>query len=249
MVSTREFRLAQAAAQRVVMGEQTVDLGRQRLEIGEIHHPDRAAADLVLVGRADAAPRGADLGAGIRRRVLAQRVELAVQRQDQRGVVGNAKIVGIDDDALGGQPVDFADQRMRVDHHAIADDGELARTDDARGQERQLVADTVDDQRVAGIVAALEADHHVGAFRQPVDNLAFSLVTPLRPDDNHVGHENPLENGLSLEARKTKPAHAYRLGLAKSTLERRDRAFLRDNLCTSHQTGTAARRRESGCAA
>jgi hypothetical protein len=138
---------------------------------------------------------------------------------------------------------------MRVDHHAIADDGELARTDDARGQQRQLVADTVDDQRVAGIVAALEAHHHVGAFRQPVDNLAFSLVTPLRPDDNYVGHENPLENGLSLEARKTKPAHAYRLGLAKSTLERRDRAFLRDNLCTSHQTGTAARRRESGCAA
>jgi hypothetical protein len=134
----REFRLAQPAAQRVVMGEQPVDLGRQRLEIGEIHHPDRPAADLVLVGRADAAPRGADLGAGIGRRVLAQRIELAVQRQDQRGVVGNPQIVGIDDDALCGQPVDLADQRMRVDHHAIADDGELARPHDARGQSDSL---------------------------------------------------------------------------------------------------------------
>ena len=40
------------AAQRVVMRQQAVDLVRQRVEIGEVHQPDRAAADLVLIGRA-----------------------------------------------------------------------------------------------------------------------------------------------------------------------------------------------------
>jgi hypothetical protein len=42
---------------------------------------------------------------------LAQRVEFAMQRKDQRRVVGDHQIVGIDD-ALGGRPVDFADQRQ-----------------------------------------------------------------------------------------------------------------------------------------
>jgi hypothetical protein len=87
------------------------------------------------------------------------------------------------------------------------------------GKQRQLVADPVDDQRVAGIVAALEAHHHIGALGQPVDDLAFALVAPLRPDDNYVGHETPWKRPLA-EARKTKPAHAYRLGPPKSTLAR-----------------------------
>ena len=50
---------------------------------------DRAATDLVLVGRTDAALGGADLEPGIG--VLADRVELAVQRQDQRRIVGDAQ--------------------------------------------------------------------------------------------------------------------------------------------------------------
>ena len=68
-----------AAAQRIVVGEQPLDLGRQRVGVGEIDHADGAAADLVLIGRADAAPGGADLGVrccGL----LAHAVELAVQR-------------------------------------------------------------------------------------------------------------------------------------------------------------------------
>ena len=86
----------------------------------------------------------------------------------------------------------------RLDFHSeglllLTDDGELARPHHARGQERQLVADPVDDQRVAGIVTALETHDDIGALGQPVDDLAFSLVTPLRPDDNYVGHDNPLD--------------------------------------------------------
>ena len=71
------------------MRQQAVDLGAQRVEIGEIHQADRAAADLVLIGRADAALGGADARCD---GILADRFEFAVQRQDQRGVFGDAQI-------------------------------------------------------------------------------------------------------------------------------------------------------------
>ena len=85
-----DLGLAQAPPQRVVMDEQAVDLGAQGARVGEVHDPDGAPADLVLVGRANAALRRADLGAG-RALLLAERVQFAVQRQDEGGVVGDAK--------------------------------------------------------------------------------------------------------------------------------------------------------------
>ena len=65
------------AAQRVVMRQQAVDLVRQRVEIGEVHQADGAAADLVLIGRADAAAGGADRGDRVGG--FAQGIELAMQ--------------------------------------------------------------------------------------------------------------------------------------------------------------------------
>ena len=43
-----------------------------------------------------------------------------------------------------------------------------------------------DNQRVAGIVPALEADHAAGLLGQPIHNLAFAFVAPLRTDDHYV---------------------------------------------------------------
>ena len=87
------------------------------------------------------------------------------------------------------QPVDLVEQRLRIDHDAVADDRQLAAAHHARGQQRQLVGHAVDDQRVAGIVAALEAHHDVGLLGQPVDDLALALVAPLGADDDHIGHK------------------------------------------------------------
>ena len=67
-------------------------------QVAQVLHADGAAADLVLVGGTDAAPRGADLaGAG---GLLAELVELTMQRQDQRCVLGEAEIVARDLHAL-----------------------------------------------------------------------------------------------------------------------------------------------------
>ncbi len=89
-----ELRLAEAAAQRVVVHEDAIDLGAERRRVAQVLHADGAAADLVLVGGADAAAGRADLaGAG---GFLADDVELAVQRQDERGVLGDAQVVATD---------------------------------------------------------------------------------------------------------------------------------------------------------
>ncbi len=111
-----------------------------------------------------------------------------MHRQDQRCIVGNPQIVARYGDTLLGKPADFGKQGMRVEHHAIADDGKLAGPHDARRQQAQLVSNTVDDEGMAGIVAALEPHNDIGSLRQPVDDLTLALVTPLRADDNHIGH-------------------------------------------------------------
>ncbi len=83
-----DFLNAKAAPQWIVMRKQPVNLGRQACRIGKIHHLDRTAPNLVLIGRANAAAGRADLGAfscvG-----FPQPVEFAVNRQDQRRVLGN----------------------------------------------------------------------------------------------------------------------------------------------------------------
>ena len=179
------------APQRIVVRQQPLDLAVERRQVGEVHQADRAAADLVLIGRADAAPGGAD--APLPDGGLAHRVEFLVQRQDQRDVLGDAQIVGRDRDALPLEPLDLLQQRTRIEHHAVADHRQLARPHHARRQQRQLVGVAVDDQRMAGIVAALEADHDVGLLGQPVDDLALAFVAPLGADHDHIGHEDPFE--------------------------------------------------------
>jgi hypothetical protein len=58
----------------------------------------------------------------------------------------------------------------------------------ARRQQREFIDLAIDDQGMAGIVAALKADHHVGPLGEPVDDLAFSFVAPLGADDCDVCH-------------------------------------------------------------
>src|SRR5271169_1654513 len=67
---------------------------------------------------------------------------------------------------------------------------------------------------MSGIVAALEAHHHVGLFGQPVDDLALALVAPLRPDDDHIGHEASLFPALARRGLAAYPM--FGLGLANA---------------------------------
>ena len=133
-----------------------------------------------------------------------------MQRQDQRRVLGDHQVRRAPiATPCAAQLVDLGDQRPGVEHHAVADDAELARPHDARRQQRQLVDRAVDDQRVPGVVPALEARDHVGALGQPVDDLALALVAPLGADDHHVAHapvlprrgRRPRPHGLTVAGR------------------------------------------------
>ena len=181
-------RLAETGAECVVVRAQAVEQRSELPEMGEVAHPDRAAADLVLVGGADAAARRADLAGA--RSIFAQAVEVAVDGQDQRARLSDPQDFRRDFDALLADALNLGFERPRIEHDAIADDRRRA-ADDAARQQRELVGLVSHDERVAGVVAALEADHHVGAARQPVDDLALAFVAPLGADDGTLPTINP----------------------------------------------------------
>ena len=83
--------------------------------------------------------------------------------------------------------VELPDQDLGIDDAAGADRARDA-GDDARRDRADLVGLAVDDDRVAGVRAALVAAHEVGLLGEQVDDLALSLVAPLRPDDHGRGH-------------------------------------------------------------
>jgi hypothetical protein len=91
-------------------------------------------------------------------------------------------------DALGAQPVELVGEDLRVDHHAVADRAQPPRIEDPGGDQVQLPRHAVADDRVSGVVAALEADHQVGALGEEVGDLALALVAPLGAHDDDAGH-------------------------------------------------------------
>ncbi len=101
------------------------------------------------------------------------------------------------------EPADLLEQRARIEHHAVADHRQLAGPHHAGRQQRELVGGAVDDQRVAGIVAALEAHHDVGLLGEPVDDLALAFVAPLGADHDHIRHQDPLKPTRQVAAART----------------------------------------------
>ena len=173
--------------QRIMVGEQAIDLVVERVRVGEVHQPDRAPGDLVLVGRADAALGGSNLGStGVPQ--FAMGVEFAVQRQDQRDVLGDLEVRRRHLDPLAAQLLDFLDEMIGIEDDAVADDRQLPGAHDAGRKQREFVGLAVDHQRMAGVMAALKAHDDIGPDRQPVDDLAFSLVAPLGADNDNIGH-------------------------------------------------------------
>ena len=176
---------AQPAQQRVVVQQQLVELVRQGLRLGQVADADRTPGHLVLVGRADAAAGGADLALAAGR--LARTVQRRMQRQDERRIVGDPQIGRGHVQPLFAHPLHLRQQRHRIDHDAIADHAQFA-ADQAGGQQAQPIGLVADDQRVPGIMAALEPHHDIGAAGQPVHDLPLALVTPLGADHRHVRH-------------------------------------------------------------
>ena len=108
-----------------------------------------------------------------------------MERQDQRAGFADAQ-ARAHFHAGFLQPFNFFKQFGRRQHHAVADVALDARAHDATGNQVQSGLDAVDDQRMAGVVAALEAHHALGHFGEPVHQLALALITPLGAHDHDV---------------------------------------------------------------
>jgi hypothetical protein len=59
---------------------------------------------------------------------------------------------------------------------------------------------------MTGIMAALKAYNHIGAFRKPVDNLALAFIAPLRTDHYYVRHFS-IPASCARRRALLKPAH------------------------------------------
>jgi hypothetical protein len=147
----------------------------------QVADTNRATRHLVFVGRADALAGGADLGFAAGE--LARLVEHRVHRQHQRRGFGDLQAVA-HGGAGGLHLLDFLDEVGQRQHHAVADQAGDVRTHNAARNQVQRGLDAVDDERVTGVVAALEADHGLCTIGEQVDDLALSFVTPLSADDD-----------------------------------------------------------------
>jgi hypothetical protein len=177
-------RLREGAQREALRLHRGHDLLLQDLLVEQVLHADPEPRRLVGVSGPDAAPRRTDLELPELR--LAGVVEQHVVRHDQVRV--GADLEAGEVDALGTQVVELVGEDLRVDHHAVADRAQLARIEDAAGDQVELPLDAVANDRVPGVVAALEADDEVGVLGEEVGDLALALVAPLGADDDDAGH-------------------------------------------------------------
>ncbi len=153
------------------------------LRIEQVLHAQRAAGNLVFVGRADATAGGADLGGATAR--FAGLVDGYVVRQDQRGGFGDAQAV-LHLQAGGLEFLDLTEERLGRQHNAVADIADGALAHDPRRDQSQDGLLAADDERVAGVVAALEPHHAFCMIGKPIDDFPFAFVTPLGSDHDDI---------------------------------------------------------------
>lgn len=148
-------------------------------------HPKRDATtgNFVTVARADALARGADDSLStldVLARVFGEAIDDTVQVEADLGAVGDEDAVADTLQAFGFEGAKFLEEARDVDDTARADQVELARrVDEAGWEDVEVVGDVVDDDGVARIVAAGGTSDHGGRGGEDVDELAFTLISPL----------------------------------------------------------------------
>ena len=119
------------------------------------------AAGFVLVRRADAFRRCPDLSHAAR--LLGGQLVGAVVGQDQvRPVTDQKPVTHLDSGSL--ECLNFPEQRFRVNHDSVADDGDFVGPDDSRRDELEDELRAVNHHRMAGVCAALVAGHDIKVF-------------------------------------------------------------------------------------
>ena len=86
--------------------------------------------------------------------------------------------------ACAFQHADFVEQGGGIDDDTVADDALAAGAQDAAGNKVEDEFFAVDDDGMAGVMAAGVAGHDMVALGEDVDDFAFAFVAPLGAEDD-----------------------------------------------------------------
>ena len=107
-------------------------------------------------------------------------------RHDELAAVAELNVCNADTAVLKG--FHLFHQRERINDDAVADHvDDFASEDTGRDQVEYIFFGTV-FHGMAGIVAALEANDHIGVARKNIDDFSFTFVAPLDADEHVYGH-------------------------------------------------------------
>lgn len=177
--------LQQVAEALLVAGGQASQAGFELGLVEDVAHAHAAAGHLGAVGWADALLGGADEGAG--QLALLEPVDQLVHVEDDMGAVADVD-AGVGGQALCVEGGELVEEAGHMHDAAAADEVDAGRVDEARGQDVEVVGDAVDDDGVAGVVAALGAAAQPGRVGEDVGELALAFVAPLGAEDDGDGH-------------------------------------------------------------
>jgi hypothetical protein len=177
-------RVVDLGQQLVLVPQRQFELLLQDAGVEQVLDADAHAGDLVAVGRPDATSSGADLG--VAEEPLGDLIQRPVVGHDQ--VRARADQQPLAAHAAHFERVDLLEQDLRVDDHAVADDGRHLRGKYARREHMQRVLLFADHDGVPGVIAALVPDDILHAVPEQVSRLALTLVTPLGADQHDGRH-------------------------------------------------------------
>ncbi len=123
------------------------------------------------------------------RAAFLQAVEQHVIGHDDVGPLGKPQVFQAD--ARLSQLVHLTQDAVGVDHGARAYNTFGCRVKDPRWHEMQSKRAELVDHRVAGIVATLKTNDHIGVLGEKVDDTPLTLVAPLGAHDRANRHSNP----------------------------------------------------------
>ncbi len=160
--------------------------------VEHVNHAETAACGLVFVGGADAARGGANLHAA--GGVLCGELDHAVVGQDDVSAIGE-KEARADVNAEREQLVHLGEQGHGIEDDAVADNGDAVGAEGSAGNELEHEALAVNDDGVAGVVAAGIAGNDGKVSAKNVNDLALAFIAPLGAEnDCSVGcHSGKLE--------------------------------------------------------
>ena len=161
-------------------GKSGLQLVAEQLLVQHVLHTQANTGHLVLIARTDAALGGTD--ALLAELLLKGAIQIDVVRHDDMRVAADLEVLG--GDAVGLEHVDLLKDNLGVDDAAVTDHRHVVGIHDAGGHLVQAVLLAVDDDGVAGVVAARVAHDGIEVAGDQVANLTFALIAPLGTDQN-----------------------------------------------------------------